>query len=192
MKKILCALLCVLALSACGSTKNTPAAQNVTEASAETEITSEAASAPVHNSDAENSPKAEEKREFKGEIIRVTSVDGNVITGEKISGGRGRPDGNAPAFDGEIPENGEPPAMPEDGSRPEGEMPGKSEKGDKAPNGERPQGEAVTFTVTDRTVMDIETISEGDMIIAELNEDGTAISVKAADLAKDARENETT
>lgn len=202
MKKILCALLCVLALSACGSTENAPAAQNVTDtvSSAETVIASEASSAPVHNSDAENPPKAEEKREFKGDIIRVTAVDGDVITGEKLSGGRGfggRPDGNAPSFDGEMPEKGErpegePPEMPEDGSRPEGEMPGKSEKGDKAPNGERPQGEAVTFTVTDRTVMDIETISEGDMIIAELNEDGTAISVKAADLAKDARENETT
>ena len=95
---------------------------------------------------------------------------------------------------GERPE-GEPPAIPEDGSMPEGEapampvdgsMPDKPEKGDK--NGERPQGETITFTITDSTLMDAETISEGDVIIAEINEDGTAASVKAAEMPKEPKE----
>lgn len=196
MKKILCALLCVLALTACGSAENAPAADTVTETSANTETASETEAETVHNNDTENPPPTEEKREFKGDIIRVTAVDGDVITGEKMSGGRGfggRPDGNAPFFDGEMPEKGErpegePPEMPEDGSMPEngekpdGEPPAMPEKGDKNFDGERPEGETVTFTITDSTVMDTESISVGDMITAELNEDGTATMVKAADM----------
>lgn len=180
MKKIICAVICLLALTACGGADNTPAAQIVTDTSAETEAET------VHKDDDDNPPPAEQK----GNVIRVTSVDGNVITGEKIWGGRGfgggRPDVNAPSGDGEMPERGErpegePPAIPEDGS-----MPDKPEKGDK--NGKRPQGETVTFTITDSTLMDAETISEGDMIIAEINEDGTAASVKAAEMPKEPKE----
>ncbi|MDD6991902.1 MAG: hypothetical protein PUI48_08770 [Oscillospiraceae bacterium] len=183
MKKFLCALVCLLALTACGSAENAPAAQTVTETSAETETTSETEAETVHNSDTDNAPPTEEKREIKGDIIRVTAVDGDVITGEKMWGGRGfgggRPDGNAPSPEGEMPEKGdrpegEPPAIPEDGSMPE--------KEEKNFDGERPQGETVTFTITDSTVMDMESLSEGDMISVELNEDGTAASVKAADM----------
>ncbi|WP_432650912.1 hypothetical protein [Huintestinicola sp.] len=197
MKKILCALACVLALTACGSAENTPAAETVTETSANTETASETEAETVHNNDTENAPPTEEKREFKGDIIRVTAVDGDVITGEKMSGGRGfgggRPDGNAPSSEGEMPEKGDrpegdPPAVPEDGSlpesgeKPDGDPPAMPEKGDKNFDGERPEGETVTFTITDSTVMDTESISVGDMITAELNEDGTAASVKAADM----------
>lgn len=197
MKKILCALAFVLALTACGSAENTPAAETVTETSANTETASETEAETVHNNDKENPPPTEEKREFKGDIIRVTAVDGDVITGEKMSGGRGfgggRPDGNAPSSEGEMPEKGDrpegdPPAMPEDGSlpesgeKPDGDPPAMPEKGDKNFDGERPEGETVTFTITDSTVMDTESISVGDMITAELNEDGTAASVKAADM----------
>ena len=183
MKKFLCALVCLLALTACGSAENAPAAQTVTETSAETETTSETEAETVHNSDTDNAPPTEEKREIKGDIIRVTAVDGDVITGEKMWGGRGfgggRPDGNAPSPEGEMPEKGdrpegEPPAIPEDGSMPE--------KEEKNFDGERLQGETVTFTITDSTVMDMESLSEGDMISVELNEDGTAASVKAADM----------
>lgn len=183
MKKFLCALVCLLALTACGSAENAPASQTVTETSAETETTSETEAETVHNNDTENPPSTEEKREIKGDIIRVTAVDGDVITGEKMWGGRGfgggRPDGNAPSPEGEMPEKGdrpegEPPAIPEDGSMPE--------KEEKNFDGERPQGETVTFTITDSTVMDMESISVGDMITAELNEDGTAAMVKAADM----------
>lgn len=183
MKKFLCALVCLLALTACGSAENAPAAQTVTETSAETETTSETEAETVHNSDTDNAPPTEEKREIKGDIIRVTAVDGDVITGEKMWGGRGfgggRPDGNAPSPEGEMPEKGdrpegEPPAIPEDGSMPE--------KEEKNFDGERLQGETVTFTITDSTVMDMESISVGDMITAELNEDGTAAMVKAADM----------
>lgn len=183
MKKFLCALVCLLALTACGSAENAPASQTVTETSAETETTSETEAETVHNNDTENPPSTEEKREIKGDIIRVTAVDGDVITGEKMWGGRGfgggRPDGNAPSPEGEMPEKGdrpegEPPAIPEDGSMPE--------KEEKNFDGERPQGETVTFTITDSTVMDMESLSEGDMISVELNEDGTAASVKAADM----------
>lgn len=197
MKKFLCALVCLLALTACGSAENAPAAQTVTETSAETETTSETEAEAVHNSDTDNAPPTEEKREIKGDVIRVTAVDGDVITGEKMWGGRGfgggRPDGNAPSPEGEMPEKGdrpegEPPAMPEDGSVPEGEPPAMPEdgsmpeRGEKNFDGERPQGETVTFTITDSTVMDMESLSEGDMISVELNEDGTAASVKAADM----------
>lgn len=183
MKKFLCALVCLLALTACGSAENAPASQTVTETSAETETTSETEAVTVHNSDTENAPPTEEKREINGDIIRVTAVDGDVITGEKMWGGKGfgggRPDGNAPSSEGEKPEKGdrpegEPPAMPEDGSMPE--------KEEKNFDGERPQGETVTFTITDSTVMDMKSLSEGDMISVELNEDGTAASVKAADM----------
>ena len=183
MKKFLCALVCLLALTACGSAENAPASQTVTETSAETETTSETEAETVHNSDTDNAPPTEEKREIKGDIIRVTAVDGDVITGEKMWGGRGfgggRPDGNAPSPEGEMPEKsdrpeGEPPAIPEDGSMPE--------KEEKNFDGERLQGETVTFTITDSTVMDMESLSEGDMISVELNEDGTAASVKAADM----------
>lgn len=208
MKKILCALVCVLALTACGSAGNSSEVQTVTEtsaateteAAAETEAVSETEAIPEQNNDTENAPPAEERRESKGDFIRVTAVDGDVITGEKMSGGRGfgggrdedgtPPEGRDFSEDGEMREKGgrdnggEPPAMSEDGDMPE--------KGDKNPGGERPQGETVTFTVTDSTVMDIESISVGDMISVELNEDGTAASVKAADFAKEARDSETT
>lgn len=167
----------MLALTACASAENTPAADTVTETSANTETASETEAETVHNNDTENPPPTEEKREFKGDIIRVTAVDGDVITGEKMSGGRGfgggRPDGNAPAFDGEMPEKGD---------RSDGEPPAMHEKGNKNFDGERPEGETVTFTITDITVMDMESISVGDMITAELNEDGTAAMVKAADM----------
>lgn len=203
MKKIICTVICLLALTACGSTDNTPAAE--TAASAETEVqTSEVSQASaetedtsVHKNDGENPPPEEQK----GNVIRVTAVDGNVITGEKMSGGRGfgggRPEGggdeNMPQKgdmpeDGSFPE-GEPPAMPEDGSMPEGEPPAMPEgenmpeKGER-PDGDRPAGETVTFTITDSTAMDMESISEGDMIIAELSDDGTAVSVKKADFDK--------
>ncbi|MGN0637034.1 MAG: hypothetical protein ACI4J0_01575 [Huintestinicola sp.] len=198
MKKILCALACVLALTACGAAENTSAAQTVTESTsaAQTEIAPETTSA-VHNNDSENPPPAEEKRELGGDIIRVTAVDGDVITGEKMTGGRGfgggRPDDSAPPSEGEKPEKGsrpegDPPAVPEDGNMPEGEPPAlpedgsMPEKGDKNFDGERPRGETVTFTITDSTVMEMESISVGDVISAELNEDGTAASVKSADM----------
>lgn len=186
MKKIICAVLCLLALTACKSADNTPAEQ----AQSETEISAETNAGQVQNVIGENAPPAEQK----GDVIRVTAVDGDVITGEKMPAGKG--------FGGGRPE-GEPPTKPESGSMPEGESPvppieenfprgeNMPEKGER-PEGDRPAGEVVTFTITDSTAMDMESIFEGDMIIAELNSDGTAISVKKAAFDKQPRKTETT
>lgn len=188
MKKILCALVSVLALTACGASETTAEVQTVTVTSSKNEIASE--NSPQNNDTDNSPPSAEEKREFNGELIRVTAVEGDVITGEKMSGGRGFGGGRP---DGDMHEKGEPPAAPEDGSmpesgeKPEGEPPAEPENGEMAQKGDknfdskRPQGETITFTITDSTVMEAESISEGDMITVELNEDGTAASVKSAD-----------
>ncbi|MGN1100695.1 MAG: hypothetical protein ACI4RG_00785 [Huintestinicola sp.] len=194
MKKIIWVFGCLLALTACSGAEEAPAVQTAAETSAETEIASETEFASetkadddtVHKTDGEAPPR-DDKREFGGELIRVTAVDGDVITGEKMRGGRGFGGGRHEGKPSEMPE-GEPPAMPEDGSMPEGEAPAMPENGtipengDKNFGGEAPQNETVTFTITDSTVMEVESISEGDMITVEMNEDGTAASVKAADM----------
>lgn len=95
-------------------------------------------------------------------MMRVTSCDGNTITGNKMDQGMGEPpaDGNS--------DGNQPPEM--NGDKPEGEPPSGGNKPDGAPQ----MGEEVSYSVGD---IDVSNISEGDMVKIILDESGNVISI---------------
>ncbi|MBP1546656.1 MAG: hypothetical protein J6A37_08710 [Oscillospiraceae bacterium] len=188
MKKIIPAMICVSLLTACGGAADNADMASVSETSLMQEsMTEESVTEESTASESEAAPEKGEKpkppqeRKTPDNMYRVTAVDGNTITCEKVMGGRGFGGG----FRGRMPEKGELPEgektnMPENSELPEGGRPDMPDNG-RLPEGERPQPETVTITITDSTELDGE-IKAGDMITAELNEDNSAVSVKIADM----------
>ena len=193
MRKIILSILCISLLTACGGAADNADMAGVTETSLVQEnVTEESVSEESISQESEAAPENAEKpqppaeRKMPDNMYRVTAVDGNTVTCEKVMGGRGSgggfrgpEDGRPDMPEGELPE-GERPDMPENGEIPERERPDTPENG-RFPEGERPQPETVTITITDSTELDGE-IKAGDMITAELNEDNSAVSVKIADM----------
>lgn len=188
MRKIILSILCISLLTACGGAADNADMAGVTETSlVQGNVTEESVSEESISQESEAAPENAEKpqppaeRKMPDNMYRVTAVDGNTITCEKVMGGRGFGGG----FRGRMPEKGELPEgektnMPENSELPEGGRPDMPDNG-RLPEGERPQPETVTITITDSTELEGE-IKAGDMITAELNEDNSAVSVKIADM----------
>lgn len=152
-----------------------------------------ASSDVVSSSDSSDEAAQSENKSDNMEIMmRVTSCDGNTITGNKMDQGMGEPPQMGDKPEGEPPADGnsdgnQPPEM--DGDKPEGEPPADGNSDGNQPpemNGNKsdgtPQmGEEVSYSVGD---IDVSNISEGDMVKIVLDESGNAISITKEEMPK--------
>lgn len=185
MKKnhIIAAALAIL-LASCSAENTASTSENVTDTSTESVVSS----AETQASDADEKTTDQNSN---GELVKVSSYDGNTLTGTKLDmpamggsgGGQGAPQGTPPDMNGDMPQkpddngNGDntPPERPDDsnGNAPDGNPP-------KAPEGGDPpemSGEEVTYTVSASADISIE-ISEGDMVRVVTDENGEIISIE--------------
>lgn len=129
-----------------------------------------ASSDVVSSSDSSDEAAQSKNKSDNTEVMmRVTSCDGNTITGNKMDQGMGEP----PQM-GDMPE-GEPSA---DGNS-DGNQPPEM-NGDK-PDGAPQMGEEVSYSVGD---IDVSNISEGDMVKIVLDESGNVISITKEEMPK--------
>lgn len=187
MKKINLIYAAAIALMLAGCSADT----SVSDVSSADTVVS-ASSDVVSSSDSSDEAAQSENESDNTEIMmRVTSCDGNTITGNKMDQGMGeppqmgdKPEGEPPT-DGDKPE-GEPPA---DGNKPEGEPPADGNSDGNQPpemNGNEPDGapqmgEEVSYSVGD---IDVSNISEGDMVKIVLDESGNVISITKEEMPK--------
>ena len=165
MKKINLIYAAAIALMLAGCSADT----SVSDVSSADTVVS-ASSDVVSSSDSSDEAAQSENKSDNTEIMmRVTSCDGNTITGNKMDQGMGEP----PQM-GDMPE-GEPPA---DGNS-DGNQPPEM-KGNK-PDGAPQMGEEVSYSVGD---IDVSNISEGDMVKIVLDESGNAISITKEEMPK--------
>ena len=154
MKKINLIYAAAIALMLAGCSADT----SVSDVSSADTVVS-ASSDVVSSSDSSDEAAQSENESDNTEIMmRVTSCDGNTITGNKMNQGMG-----------------EPPEM--NGDKPEGEPPTGGNKPDGAPQ----MGEEVSYSVGD---IDVSNISEGDMVKIVLDESGNAISITKEEMTK--------
>lgn len=199
MKKINLIYAAAIALMLAGCSADT----SVSDVSSADTVVS-ASSDVVSSSDSSDEAAQSENESDNTEVMmKVTSCDGNTITGNKMDQGMGEPpqmgdmpegeppaDGNSdgnqpPEMDGDKPE-GEPPT---DGNKPEGEPPADGNSDGNQPpemNGNKPDGtpqmgEEVSYSVGD---FDVSNISEGDMVKIVLDESGNAISITKEEMPK--------
>lgn len=165
MKKINLIYAAAIALMLAGCSADT----SVSDVSSADTVVS-ASSDVVSSSDSSDEAAQSENESDNTEVMmRVTSCDGNTITGNKMDQGMGEP----PKM-GDMPE-GEPPA---DGNS-DGNQPPEM-KGNK-PDGAPQMGEEVSYSVED---IDVSNISEGDMVKIVLDESGNAISITKEEMPK--------
>ena len=180
MKKINLIYAAAIALMLAGCSADT-SVSDVSSAdtvvSASSDVISSSDSSDENSNEAAQSENESDNTEI---MMKVTSCDGNTITGNKMVQGMGEP----PQM-GDMPE-GEPPAdgnsdgnqSPEmNGNKPEGEPPTGGNKPDGAPQ----MGEEVSYSVGD---IDVSNISEGDMVKIVLDESGNAISITKEEMPK--------
>ena len=188
MKKINLIYAASIALMLAGCSADT----SVSDVSSADTVVS-ASSDVVSSSDSSDEAAQSENESDNTEIMmRVTSCDGNTITGNKMDQGMGEP----PQM-GDMPE-GEPPAdgnsdgnQPHEmnGDKPEGEPPADGNSDGNQPpemNGNKPDGapqmgEEVSYSVGD---IDVSNISEGDMVKIVLDESGNVISITKEEMPK--------
>lgn len=165
MKKIDLIYAAAIALMLAGCSADT----SVSDVSSADTVVS-ASSDVVSSSDSSDEAAQSENKSDNTEIMmRVTSCDGNTITGNKMDKGMGEP----PQM-GDMPE-GEPPA---DGNS-DGNQP--PEMNGNKPDGAPQMGEEVSYSVGD---IDVSNISEGDMVKIILDESGNAISITKEEMPK--------
>lgn len=165
MKKIDLIYAAAIALMLAGCSADT----SVSDVSSADTVVS-ASSDVVSSSDSSDEAAQSENESDNTEVMmKVTSCDGNTITGNKMVQGMGEP----PQM-GDMPE-GEPPA---DGNS-DGNQPPEM-KGNK-PDGAPQMGEEVSYSVED---IDVSNISEGDMVKIVLDESGNAISITKEEMPK--------
>ena len=159
MKKINLIYAAAIALMLAGCSADT----SVSDVSSADTVVS-ASSDVVSSSDSSDEAAQSENESDNTEVMmKVTSCDGNTITGNKMDQGMGEP----PEMKGNKPE-GEPPA---DGNS-DGNQPPEM-KGNK-PDGAPQMGEEVSYSVGD---IDVSNISEGDIVKIVLDESGNVISI---------------
>lgn len=199
MKKINLIYAAAIALMLAGCSADT----SVSDVSSADTVVS-ASSDVVSSSDSSDEAAQSENESDNTEIMmRVTSCDGNTITGNKMDQGMGEPPQMGDMPEGEPPADGnsdrnQPPEMngnkpegepPTDGNKPEGEPPADGNSDGNQPpemNGNKPDGvpqmgEEVSYSVGD---IDVSNISEGDMVKIVLDESGNAISITKEEMPK--------
>ena len=165
MKKIDLIYAAAIALMLAGCSADT----SVSDVSSADTVVS-ASSDVVSSSDSSDENVHSENESDNTEIMmKVTSCDGNTITGNKMDQGMGEP----PQM-GDMPE-GEPPA---DGNS-DGNQP--PEMNGNKPDGAPQMGEEVSYSVGD---IDVSNISEGDMVKIVLDESGNVISITKEEMPK--------
>ena len=190
MKKnhIIAAALAIL-LASCSAENTASTSENVTDTSTESVVSS----AETQASDADEKTTDQNSN---GELVKVSSYDGNTLTGTKLDmpamggngGGQGAPQGTPPDMNGDMPQkpddNGNggniPPEKPDDNVNGDNTPPERSDNSDgNAPDGNPPEmsGEEVTYTVSASADISIE-ISEGDMVRVVTDENGKIISIE--------------
>lgn len=188
MKKINLIYAAAIALMLAGCSADT----SVSDVSSADTVVS-ASSDVVSSSDSSDEAAQSENESDNTEIMmKVTSCDGNTITGNKMVQGMGEPPQMGDMPEGEPPADGnsdgnQPPEM--NGDKPEGEPPADGNSDGNQPpemNGNKPDGapqmgEEVSYSVGD---IDVSNISEGDMVKIVLDESGNAISITKEEMPK--------
>lgn len=178
MKKIDLIYAAAIALMLAGCSADT----SVSDVSSADTVVS-ASSDVVSSSDSSDEAAQSENKSDNTEIMmRVTSCDGNTITGNKMVQGMGEPPHMGDKQDGNSDGN-QPPEM--NGNKPEGEPPTDGnqppEMNGNKPDGAPQMGEEVSYSVGD---IDVSNISEGDMVKIVLDESGNAISITKEEMPK--------
>lgn len=188
MKKINLIYAAAIALMLAGCSADT----SVSDVSSADTVVS-ASSDVVSSSDSSDEAAQSENESDNTEIMmKVTSCDGNTITGNKMDQGMGEPPQMGDMPEGEPPADGnsngnQPPEM--NGDKPEGEPPADGNSDGNQPpemNGNKPDGapqmgEEVSYSVGD---IDVSNISEGDMVKIVLDESGSVISITKEEMPK--------
>ena len=192
MKKINLIYAAAIALMLAGCSADT-SVSDVSSADTVVSASSDVISSSDSSDENSNESAQSENESDNTEIMmKVTSCDGNTITGNKMDQGMGEPPQMGDMPEGEPPADGnsdgnQPPEM--NGDKPEGEPPtdGNSD-GNQPPemNGNKPDGapqmgEEVSYSVGD---IDVSNISEGDMVKIVLDESGNAISITKEEMPK--------
>ena len=185
MKKINLIYAAAIALMLAGCSADT-SVSDVSSAdtvvSASSDVVSSADSSDENSKESAQSENESDNTEV---MMKVTSCDGNTITGNKMDQGMGEPPQMGDMPEGEPPADGnsdgnQPPEM--NGNKPEGEPPADGNSDGNQPpemNGNKPDsapqmGEEVSYSVGD---IDVSGISEGDMVKIVLDESGNVISI---------------
>lgn len=192
MKKINLIYAAAIALMLAGCSADT-SVSDVSSADTVVYASSEVVSSSDSSDENSNESAQSENESDNTEVmIRVTSCDGNTITGNKMDQGMGEPPQMGDMPEGEPPADGnsdgnQPPEMNRD--KPEGEPPADGNSDGNQPpemNGNKPDGapqmgEEVSYSVGD---IDVSNISEGDMVKIVLDESGNAISITKEEMPK--------
>lgn len=188
MKKVNLIYAAAIALMLAGCSADT----SVSDVSSADTVVS-ASSDVVSSSDSSDEAAQSENESDNTEVMmRVTSCDGNTITGNKMDQGMGEPPQMGDMPECEPPADGnsdgnQPPEM--NGDKPEGEPPADGNSDGNQPpemNGNKPDGapqmgEEVSYSVGD---IDVSNISEGDIVKIVLDESGNAISITKEEMPK--------
>lgn len=192
MKKINLIYAAAIALMLAGCSADTSVSDvssTDTVVSASSDVVS---SSDSSDEDSNESAQSENESDNTEVMMKVTSCDGNTITGNKMDQGMGEPPQMGDMPEGEPPADGnsdgnQPPEM--NGDKPEGEPPADGNSDGNQPpemNGNKPDGapqmgEEVSYSVGD---IDVSNISEGDMVKIVLDESGSVISITKKEMPK--------
>ena len=192
MKKINLIYAAAIALMLAGCSADT-SVSDVSSADTVVSASSDVVSSSDSSDENSNESAQSENESDNTEIMmRVTSCDGNTITGNKMDQGMGEPPQMGDMPEGEPPaddnsDGNQPPEM--NGDKPEGETPADGNSDGNQPpemNGNKPDGtpqmgEEVSYSVGD---IDVSNISEGDMVKIVLDESGNVISITKEEMPK--------
>lgn len=188
MKKINLIYAAAIALMLAGCSADT----SVSDVSSADTVVSASSDVVSSSDSSDEAAQSKNKSDNTEVMMRVTSCDGNTITGNKMDQGMGEPPQMGDMPEGEPPADGnsdgnQPPEM--NGDKPEGEPPADGNSDGNQPpemNGDKPDGapqmgEEVSYSVGD---IDVSNISEGDMVKIVLDESGNAISITKEEMPK--------
>lgn len=188
MKKINLIYAAAIALMLAGCSADT----SVSDVSSADTVVSASSDVVSSSDSSDEAAQSENESDTTEVMMRVTSCDGNTITGNKMDQGMGEPPQMGDMPEGEPPADGnsdgnQPPEM--NGDKPEGEPPADGNSDGNQPpemNGNKPDGapqmgEEVSYSVGD---IDVSNISEGDMVKIVLDESGNAISITKEEMPK--------
>lgn len=192
MKKINLIYAAAIALMLAGCSADT-SVSDVSSADTVVSASSDVVSSSDSSDENSNESAQSENESDNTEVMmKVTSCDGNTITGNKMDQGMGEPPQMGDMPEGEPPSDGnsdgnQPPEM--NGDKPEGEPPADGNSDGNQPpemNGNKPDGapqmgEEVSYSVGD---IDVSNISEGDMVKIILDESGNVISITKEEMPK--------